>query len=67
MDKEAAERYLDAIDEYPPVTDEELATALNLIERWVKEPPSSIPSGLRLAAHWLRLQREFPAIEEKEE
>ena len=36
MDKEAAEMYLDAIDEYPPVTDEELATALNLIERWVK-------------------------------
>ena len=57
MNTTGTEDLLDALDEYPPMSDEELQLALAAIEK----PTAVTQSGLR--EQWLRLQREIPAIE----
>lgn len=52
------ERLLDALDEYPPMSDEELRAALVSLG---KERPGDANEDKR--NHWLRLQRQMPAIE----
>lgn len=57
MNTPGTEDILDCLDEYPPMSDEELQLALAAIEK----PAAVTQSGLR--EQWLRLQREIPAIE----